>query len=124
MDLIGYPLAIEMEDNARFDRRISVATLLNYVRANEDYWNNVLAFGTVSLTNTKAFPFNNSLVSVALPKTAPNNRYAVFAEITSSAGNGGEVAVSNKLVNGFKIGFTGSATSAVVNYIVIGGITT
>ena len=51
-----------------------------------------------------------------------NVKYAIVADIKSANGNPGEVVASDKQVNGFKLAFTGSAKSAVVEYIVIGGI--
>lgn len=36
-------------------------------------------------------------------------------------GNVGEIVVTDKLTNGFKLAFTGSASSVTVKYTVIGG---
>ena len=78
--------------------------------------------GSVTLTNSLKFPFNDSESTVALVNTQPNTKYAVIADITSANGNAGEVVVSGKQTNGFKLAYTGSASTAVVHYIVIGGI--
>ena len=78
--------------------------------------------GQVTLTNSKSFPFNNSQKSVALVTEQENTKYTVTAELVSSNGCAGDLVVSDKQVNGFKLAFTGSAKSAVVKYIVIGGI--
>jgi len=78
--------------------------------------------GNKTLTNTGKFPFNNSQQTVALTKDQKNIKYAVIAEVSSSNGNAGEAVVSDKQTNGFKLAYTGSAKSAVVHYIVIGGI--
>lgn len=78
--------------------------------------------GSATLTNTMEFPFNNSKVTVALATSQADTNYAVIASIESAVGNAGEVVVSEKQTNGFKLAYTGSAKSAVVNYIVIGGI--
>ena len=78
--------------------------------------------GTVTLTNGRKFPFNNSQVTVSLVNRQPNTDYAVVAAATTIAGNIGEITISDKQVNGFKIAFTGGAASAAVKYIVIGGI--
>jgi len=40
----------------------------------------------------------------------------------SAIGNPGEIVVSDKLVNGFKIAHTGSAPSVTIKYTVIGGV--
>lgn len=78
--------------------------------------------GDVTLTNSEKYPFNNSLQSVPLVTEQADTSYAVVVEVTSSTGDAGEVNVSDKQVNGFKLSYTGGATSAVVHYFVIGGI--
>ena len=77
--------------------------------------------GTVTLTNTKKFPFNDSKKSVSLAKTQKNTKYVIIAEVTSVAGNVGDINVSDRLTNGFKMAFTGGAKSVTVKYYVIGG---
>ena len=76
--------------------------------------------GTKVLTNTEEFPFNNSESSVSIT-TQANAKYVVLTEIVSAVGNPGEIVVSDKLNNGFKLAFTGSASSVTVKYTVIGG---
>lgn len=78
--------------------------------------------GTATLTNSRKFPFNNSMSTIALANRQRNTKYVVIAEVVTVAGNIGDVVISDKQVNGFKMGFTGGAASATVNYIVIGGI--
>lgn len=78
--------------------------------------------GTVNLTNTLAFPFNNSVKSVSLAVNQKDTNYIVVAEITSASGNPGEIVITDKLTNGFKIQYTGSAKSATVKYAIIGGV--
>ncbi len=78
--------------------------------------------GTVSLTNSLKFPFNNSRKSVALAKAQADTNYAVIAVPSEDLGNIGEVTVTDKQTNGFKVGFSGSAEAATIKYIVIGGI--
>ena len=78
--------------------------------------------GTVILTNNQKFPFNDSAVSVPLKSEQKNIGYTVLPEIVSAEGNPGEISVSDKQVNGFKLGYTGSASSVVVKYIVMGGL--
>ena len=77
--------------------------------------------GSVTLTNTKKFPFNDSKKSVSLAKTQKNTKYVIIAEVTSVAGNIGDIIVSDRLTNGFKMAFTGGAKSVTVKYYVIGG---
>ena len=76
--------------------------------------------GQATLTNTLEFPFNNSEKSVSIT-TQENAKYVVLTEIVSAVGNPGEIEVSDKLNNGFKLSFTGSASQVVVKYTVIGG---
>lgn len=78
--------------------------------------------GTVTLTNDQAFPFNSSQVTVPLVTERANQNYIVDYEVTAAVGNVGDIIVSAKLVNGFKIEHTGSATSVTVKYQVLGGM--
>lgn len=119
------PSFIEKVEAADLDEATAIELLLNAFR--QHVWQNeedapICEYGTVTLTNTGKYPFNNSQVTVPLVNTQKNIKYAVVAEITSATGNPGEVVVSGKQTNGFKLAFTGSASSAVVEYIVIGGI--
>ena len=77
--------------------------------------------GTKTLTNTKNFPFNDSKATVALTNVRENLNYVVVIIEATGAGNIGEVEVSDRLTNGFKLAFTGSSKSVTVKYAVIGG---
>lgn len=77
--------------------------------------------GTKTLTNTKSFPFNDSKSTVALTNVRENLNYVVVIVEATGAGNIGEVEVSDRLTNGFKLAFNGSAKSVAVKYAVIGG---
>ena len=78
--------------------------------------------GEVTLTNSLSFPFNNSKASVALTNTRDNLNYVVeIVKVEETGGPAGEVIVSERLVNGFKVEFTGSASTVKVTYAVIGG---
>lgn len=79
--------------------------------------------GTVTLTNTLAFPFNNSIKSVALSDERFNTDYTIYTEIVSAEGIVGDIEISDKLINGFKIAYTGSAKSVTVKYYITGGYT-
>lgn len=83
----------------------------------------VVETGTVTLTNSQEFPFNNSRKTVALVTAQANSDYLVDVEVDEANGNVGEVIVSSRMTNGFAIEHTGSATSVTVNYFVIGGFT-
>ncbi|MFL2132996.1 hypothetical protein [Desemzia sp. FAM 23990] len=79
--------------------------------------------GQTTLTNSRAFPFNNSGVTIPISKVRSNLNYDVETEVLSSAeGFVEEVTVYDKQVNGFKIHFTGSAKSVLIKYKVSGGI--
>jgi len=79
--------------------------------------------GTVTLTNSAKYPFNNSQKTVALAAQRNTPAYVVITEVKSFVGNVGEIVVSDILANGFKIAFTGSATSVTVEYKILGGYT-
>ena len=74
-----------------------------------------------TLANAQKFPFNNSQVTVPLPRSVANANYVVSTEVVSHVGNIGEVIVSDKLINGFKLAFTGSASQVVVKCVIMGG---
>ena len=77
----------------------------------------------VTLTNTKNYPFNNSLKSVQLSKYRNSKDYTVQVEVLEKTGGGvGDILVTDKLLNGFKIAYTGAATSVKVNCMIRGGI--
>jgi hypothetical protein len=113
-------------DKGIWDAHIAQRLWLNRVRQNE--WRTdaleeatVQEVGTKTLTNSQRFPFNNSKASVALVNRRDNCNYVVVIEEVTGNGNVGEVEVTDRLVNGFKLNFTGSATSVTVKYAVIGG---
>lgn len=99
------------------DAQLALQLLMNGIRQNA--WE--IERGTVTLTNTAMYPNNNSVRTVSLARIKENGDYVVLADIVSFDGNIGEIVVSDKLTNGFKIGYSGSAKSATINYTVIGG---
>lgn len=76
----------------------------------------------ISLTNNQEYPFNNSAVTVTLLKERDTLNYRVLTEIVSSNGIVGRIEVYDKAKNGFKIRYTGSATSAVIRCFIQGGM--
>lgn len=77
----------------------------------------------VTLTNSQDYPFNNSVKSVQLPESRNNKDYTIEAEVVSrTGGTVGEIVFSDKLLNGFKVAYTGSASQVVLNLYVRGGI--
>lgn len=109
-----------------FDANIAMSLFMNFAR--QLGWRTdaletatVQEVGTVSLTNSQHFPFNSSKKSVALANRRDNLNYIVVIVAVTGTGNIGEVEVTDRLVNGFKLNYTGSAPSAAVTYAVIGG---
>lgn len=77
---------------------------------------------TITLTNSQVYPFNNSVKTIALTTARNHNDYTVETEVLDSTGGfPGDIVISEKLVNGFKIATTGSATSVTVKIYVKGG---
>ena len=106
------------------DGDVASKLILNLLR--QHIWQNeddalICEVGTKTLTNTKKFPFNDSKTTVALTKNQKNLQYVIIAEVSTVAGNIGEIVVSDKQVNGFKMAFTGGAKQVTVKYYVIGG---
>lgn len=77
--------------------------------------------GSVDLTNARTYPCNNSKKIVSLGKNMGSTSYLVMTELVKSDGPVGDIEVSEKLVNGFKLAYNGSAKSATIKYIAIGG---
>lgn len=77
---------------------------------------------TEELTNTQEYPFNDSVKTVSLTQERNHADYTVTAEVVEySGGFPGEIVISAKLLNGFKVAFTGSAKSVTVKLYVKGG---
>lgn len=80
----------------------------------------------ITLTNTQRYPFNSSVDSprtVAMIQTRRNLFYSVEAEVLESDGQVGEIIVSDKALNGFKIAYTGSGSSVTLAVRIKGGMT-
>lgn len=80
---------------------------------------------TVTLTNTQKYPFNSTVdspVTVALTTRRKNLFYSVEPEITANVGPVGEIRVTNKQLNGFKVSFDGCGKSVTVILRVKGGM--
>ena len=81
--------------------------------------------GTAILNNTQAYPFNNSVITVSLSQPRQTTDYTV--DIVDAFTNNmdsqiGRITVFDKLLNGFKIAFTGGARRVDVRYVVRGGM--
>ena len=105
-----------LEDGV-FDAHIAIELLLNALR--QQSWE--IETGEITLTNTQAFPFNNSVKTVNLQTHRENGEYIVIPVASAPTGNIGDIVVSDRLTNGFKLAYTGSAPSVTVKYTVIGG---
>ena len=78
---------------------------------------------TVTLTNNQKYPFNNSKTTIDLTKVRTDKTYVVDVEITAhSGGEVGDIKITDKLLNGFKVEFDGSATSVTVTLRIKGGL--
>lgn len=76
-----------------------------------------------TLTNTQEYPFNNSQKTLQLTTPRNTKDYTVTPEVVSVSGGAvGDFEISDKLLNGFKIQYTGSADSVTVRCYVRGGI--
>ena len=76
-----------------------------------------------TLTNSSKYPFNSSKRTLAFntEDTRYNMDYTVTVEAEATDGGiVGDIIISDKLVNGFKIEFTGSAESVAVKCYVQG----
>lgn len=77
----------------------------------------------VTLKNGSKWPFGINEVSVGLDKTRKNANYGVDVYVKSyTGGRLGDVTVSGKLTNGFKLKHDGSAQTVVVVVRVTGGM--
>ncbi|GHU70655.1 hypothetical protein FACS1894184_16410 [Clostridia bacterium] len=77
---------------------------------------------TVTLTNTMDYPFNNSIVTVALKTARNTSNYDVSFIPQVDYLNIGDIVITNRLLNGFKIAYTGSAASVTLSLIIRGGM--
>ena len=77
---------------------------------------------TVTLSNSQSYPFNNSTQTIALSRVRNFTDYTVEAEITDHEGNVGEVRIFDRMLNGFKIAYDGSAKSATIKLRIKGGM--
>lgn len=76
-----------------------------------------------TLTNTQKYPFNNSVKTLALGNANVRNTkdYTVIVEAEAVDGFVGDIVISDKMLNGFKVAFTGSASSVNIKCYVQGG---
>lgn len=78
---------------------------------------------TVTLTNSQVYPFNNSVKTIQLKTPRNYKTYLITAEVTSVSGGAvGDIEFTDKLLNGFKVAYTGSAKSVTMDLYVRGGM--
>lgn len=77
---------------------------------------------TVTLSNSQSYPFNNSTQTIALSRVRNFTDYTVEAEITDHDGNVGDVMIFDRMLNGFKVAYDGSAKSATIKLRIKGGM--
>ena len=76
----------------------------------------------VTLSNSQSYPFNNSTQTIALSRVRNFTDYTVEAEITDHDGNVGDVKIFDRMLNGFKVAYDGSAKKATVKLRIKGGM--
>lgn len=77
----------------------------------------------VTLANTQVYPFNNSKKAVQISPSRNTKDYTIDCDVVSVTGGAiGDIEISDKLLNGFKIAYTGSASKVIVDCYVRGGI--
>ena len=110
------------------DNDIALRILTQHARMTDDHFEGLDAetapeTGVITLTNTKKQPFNNSVQTVAFETVRDNLDYIVeFVVHSFSGGCVGDIIISDKALNGFKVAFDGSAASVTGKYIVKGGM--
>jgi hypothetical protein len=122
----GTPVSASNLNNQEFgifENRENEATLFQEVmQVKRDVDDNKAEIGTTTLTNSLEYPFNNSLKTVAIVEKRNTIRdYEVSIDVVSSDGPVGEIKVSAKLTNGFKVEYTGSAKNVTLKYYLRGG---
>jgi hypothetical protein len=120
-----------MEDGIQ-DANIATGIILQHLLQTEPGYDEKIAgletecgveTGSVTLTNSMKYPFNNSIKTVALATARKTANYLVECAVSSySGGLPGEIKVSEKALNGFKLEYDGSASSVTLKYIVKGGV--
>lgn len=77
---------------------------------------------TITLTNNQSYPFNNSKQTIALTTARNFTDYTVEAEVLEHSGNVGDVKIFDRMLNGFKVAYDGSATSVTIKLRIKGGM--
>lgn len=91
---------------------------------------NCIVQGVATITNGHTETLNNwfensiPFVEVSLPTTQADTNYDVLLDVVSVTNDGfeGRVYSYDRLTNGFKIGYTGTADSVTVHWTVVNGL--
>lgn len=113
----------EMTDVSNAERILAFSTYQHIKEAEAEIEGEL---HTVTLTNSQRQPFNSTIdtpKTVALTKNRTNLFYSVETEVTAHNGLVGEIQISDKALNGFKIAYTGSGKSVTLAIRVKGGMT-
>lgn len=115
---------LNKQEEGIFENRETGAVLSQQVlQSARDIEDSKAEIGQAILTNTSEYPFNNSLITVAIVEDRNTIRdYEISTEVVSTDGPVGEIKVSDKQVNGFKLEYTGSAKNVTIKYYLRGGI--
>ena len=111
-----------MEDGISNASELAALMASNYIHTQQSLKDIAGETVTKTLTNAQEYPFNNSVQTVSLAQERNHLDYTVTAEVEKySGGFPGDIVISAKLKNGFKVAFTGSAKSVKVKLYVKGG---
>lgn len=116
-------LNLNRMENGIYGNSVSVAVLTQQVMGHRRALADLEGErGQVTLTNSETFPFNNSVKTVAMLKARDTLNYRVAVEVASSDGEVGNIKITDKQLNGFKLAFTGSAKNVTLKYYIQGGM--
>ena len=107
-------------EDGTFDNNTAAAMLL--ISAGQIIAEQTVEEKVVELKNSLNYPFNNSQITVSMATERTTTNYTVDAEVLEHDGEVGDIIVSDKLLNGFKIRYDGSAKSVTVKLIIRGGM--
>lgn len=115
---------LNKQEKGIFEANEGVAVLSQEIlQAKRDIQDNKAEIGEITLTNTSDYPFNNSKTTIAIVEDRNTIKdYEVSTDVVTSDGPVGEIKISDKQVNGFKVEYTGSAKNVTIKYYLRGGI--
>lgn len=112
--------------NYSYDNKLIALEAMRRIRILQDGVDAAKGFIlTGTLTNSKKFPFNDSKTTLAIPTANGRNNTDYTVQVEAEAVGDGfvrDIEITDKMVNGFKIAFTGSAEKVSVKCYVQGGM--